>query len=203
MFSSNWWVILGYVVFIVMLLAYFDIYVRRKTGEGLIGYQEIPDRLTGFFIAGITGTWIVILYPVLYLFYPHILEITVPISLIRNLSLDVPGCLLIIVGFALTTVAMLQLGLSARIYLPGQKTHLITSGIYRFSRNPAYSGVYLSFLGIFLILPSLIYLIGFCLFLLNQHFRIQREERFLRKSFGTDYEDYCRRVRRYLGPIKG
>jgi len=27
---------------------------------------------------------------------------------------------------------------------------------------------------------------------------IQREERYLRSAFGPDYDDYCRRVRRWL-----
>ncbi len=202
MFTPGWWVILGYEVFTLLLLVFFDRAIRRKAGEGLMGHREIPEGRAGVFTAGIIGTWIVILYPIVYLVYPHILEITLPVLVLKSLALDMLGCVLIIGGFILTTVAMLQLGLSARVYLPGQKTRLMTSGIYRFSRNPAYTGVYLSFFGIFLMLPSLVYLTGFCVFLLNQHFRIQQEERFLRKSFGTEYEAYCRRVGRYWGAIK-
>jgi len=97
---------------------------------------------------------------------------------------------------------MFQLGLSARIYLPKQKTKLITSGPYGFCRNPAYVGVYLSFFRIFLLLPSVIYLIGFCLFLINQHFRILQEEKFLAGSFGAEYEQYKQRAGRYLPRIR-
>ncbi len=78
---------------------------------------------------------------------------------------------------------------------------LMTSGIYRFCRNPAYMGTHLSFLGIFLVLPSLVYLIGFCIFVVYQHFRILQEERFLREAFGAEYEEYCQRVGRYLPGI--
>jgi protein-S-isoprenylcysteine O-methyltransferase Ste14 len=198
MFSLHWWVILGFVVSTLLLLAAFDIYIRRKTGEGLMGHREVPNNRVLLFSVGILGTWIVILYPIIYLFDPNVIDVTFPIAFMRSLSLEMPGVVLIIAGWLLTTISMLQLGLSARVYLPGQKTRLITSGVYGFSRNPAYVGVYLSYLGIFLLLPSLIYLIGLCLFLVQQHFKILREEDFLKESFGAEYEEYRQRVGRYL-----
>jgi protein-S-isoprenylcysteine O-methyltransferase Ste14 len=201
-FSLRWWLILGYVVSTLLLLAFFDICIRRKTGEGLVGHRVIPHNRIVIFAVRIIATWIVILYPVLYLFDPNLVDVTLPISPIRSLSLEIPGVLLIIVGWLLTTISMLQLGLSARVYLPGQRTGLITSGVYNFCRNPAYVGVYSSFLGMFLLLPSLIYLVGFCLFFIHQHFKILQEERFLAGAFGTAYEEYRQRVGRYLRFVK-
>jgi protein-S-isoprenylcysteine O-methyltransferase Ste14 len=201
MFSLSWWVILGYTVLTLTLLIAFDIYIRTKVGEGVVGHREFPKTLLWVQIVGLIGTWVVLLFIIGYLFYPGIVDITFPIGILRNSALEIAGILLIAVGWIMMVIAMLQLGLSARVYLPGQKTKLITSGIYRFCRNPAYTGTHLSFLGIFLILPSLVYLIGFCLFLMYQHFRILQEERFLREAFGAEYEEYFRKTGRYLPGI--
>jgi len=201
MLSSSWWVILGYTVLTLTLLIAFDIYIRAKVGEGMVGHREFPKNLLWVQIVGLTGTWVVLLFIIGYLFYPDIIDITFPISLLRNSALEIAGMLLIVVGWILMVIAMLQLGLSARVYLPGQKTGLITSGIYRLCRNPAYMGTHLSFLGVFFLVPSLVYLIGFCLFVVYQHFRILQEERFLRGAFGAEYEEYFRKVGRYLPRI--
>lgn len=201
MFSLKWWVILFYIVYMLILLICFSIYLKRKTGEGLGGQRKIPKNLIWIFILGIIGTWVVILIPIIYLFYPNIVDITFPISIIHNLPFEILGIILIILGAILTTIAMFQLGISARIYIPKQKTKLITSGLYRFCRNPAYIGMYLSFLGLFFLLTSFLYLIGLCLFLMNQHFRILQEEKFLTNSFGAEYEEYMHKVGRYLPKI--
>jgi protein-S-isoprenylcysteine O-methyltransferase Ste14 len=203
MFSLSWWVILGYTVLTVGLLIAFDIYIRTKAGEGVVGHREFPKKLRWILIVGIIGTWVVLLFIFTYLFYPNIIDITIPINILRNAAFELPGILLIVVGWILMIIAMLQLGLSARVYLPGQKTRLITWGVYQFCRNPAYVGTYLSFLGIFLLVPSLVYLIGLCLFLVYQHFRILQEERFLREAFGAEYEAYFQKVGRYLPRIVG
>lgn len=202
MFSLKWWVIVGYATFMIILIVFFDMYLKRKTSEGLRGHREIPKNLMWIFILGLIGVWIVTLYPIIFIFYPNIVSNTFPVPFISSLPLEIPGILLIVVGCILTTVSLIQLGLSARFYLPKQKTKLMTSGVYSFCRNPLYVGAHLSFFGIFLLLPSLIYLVGFCLFLINQHFRILQEEEFLIKSFGAEYENYMRRVGRYLPRIR-
>lgn len=197
----KFWAILYYIVYMLILLIGYQIYLKRKTGEGLGGQREIPKNLMWIFILGIIGTWILILYPIIFLFYPNIVGITFPISIIQNLPFEILGIILIVLGAILTTIAMFQLGISARIYIPKQKTKLITSGVYRFCRNPAYIGMYLSFFGLFFLLPSYLYLIGLCLFLINQHIRILQEEKFLIKSFGDEYKNYIYRVGRYLPRI--
>ena len=165
----------------------------------MVGHRDIPKKLRWLFVSGLIGTWIIILYPVVFLFYPNVVNNTfsIPIPIIRSFT----GILFIIMGSIVEIISGLQLGLSTRFYLPAQKTKLITSGVYSFCRNPLYIGVHLSFLGIFFLLPSLIYLIGLFLFLINQHLRILQEEKFLTESFGAEYEKYLRRTGRYL-PIE-
>jgi len=148
-----------------------------------------------------TGSAIVVFYPIAFFLYPDIINFTFPISFLKSTPFETTGIFLLFAGGVVATVGMFQLGLSARFFLPEQKTKLVTSGVYAFCRNPILVGVCVSFAGIFFLLPSLIYAIGFCFFLLNSHFRILQEEKFLIESFGAEYENYMRRVGRYLPKI--
>jgi protein-S-isoprenylcysteine O-methyltransferase Ste14 len=76
---------------------------------------------------------------------------------------------------------------------------VVTSGIYRWSRNPLYVGGCLVMLGVaFLCALDWLPLI-FPLSLAVLHFGIiRREERYLERKFGDDYLRYASRVPRYI-----
>ena len=79
------------------------------------------------------------------------------------------------------------------------KTQLVTTGIYRYSRNPAFLGFDFMYLGILLMYGNLLTL-GFSAFaMVMLHLQILQEERYLTHTFGKPYRDYCRQVSRYLG----
>lgn len=80
------------------------------------------------------------------------------------------------------------------------KTDLVTSGVYRISRNPAFLGFDLVYLGVLLTFFSW-WLAALSVFAAVMfHVQIARvEEPFLRVAFGEDYRRYERKVRRYLG----
>ncbi|MGI9289393.1 MAG: methyltransferase family protein [Pseudomonadales bacterium] len=78
-------------------------------------------------------------------------------------------------------------------------TALVTDGIYRYTRNPMYLGMALVLLGTALLLSSLLAMLVIPVFLgVIQARFILPEEQMLRELFGSDYEEYCRRVRRWL-----
>lgn len=79
------------------------------------------------------------------------------------------------------------------------KTELVTNGIYRFSRNPAFLGFDLMYIGVLLMYGNLLTL-GFSAFaIIMLHLQILQEERYLAGTFGALYQEYCRHVFRYLG----
>jgi protein-S-isoprenylcysteine O-methyltransferase Ste14 len=84
--------------------------------------------------------------------------------------------------------------------LPGQATHaMIEEGPYRCSRNPLYVGLLALYLGVALLAPTLWGLVMFpAAVLLVRWGAIHPEERFLHERFGAQYDDYTRRVRRWL-----
>ncbi len=81
----------------------------------------------------------------------------------------------------------------------GKPASLVTSGLFRYSRNPIYVGLLLLPLGFAIALNSawLLASTGFLFCLL--HFGVIRpEERFLAAQFGDAYRAYTKRVRRWL-----
>jgi protein-S-isoprenylcysteine O-methyltransferase Ste14 len=75
---------------------------------------------------------------------------------------------------------------------------LVVQGPYRSVRNPMYLGAGLALAAAALFFQSLVLLVYTTLFLLATHlFVIWYEEPTLRRTFGSDYEAYCRRVSRW------
>ena len=82
---------------------------------------------------------------------------------------------------------------------PGTTSALVTSGVYRFTRNPMYVGLALGLLGWAVFLSSAWNLLGPLVFILYMtRFQIVPEERALSGIFGAAYSEYRARVRRWL-----
>ena len=76
---------------------------------------------------------------------------------------------------------------------------LVVSGSYRFTRNPMYVSLALLTVGCGLLLATwwpIVLLLP--VLAIVQVFVILPEERYLRRRFGTPYDAYTRRVRRWL-----
>ena len=82
---------------------------------------------------------------------------------------------------------------------PDKASALVTSGIYRISRNPMYVGLGI-ILGAWAIwLGSLLSMVGVVLFMLYiTRFQIVPEERAIEEKFGEEFEEYKSKVRRWL-----
>lgn len=80
------------------------------------------------------------------------------------------------------------------------KTDLVTSGIYRFSRNPAFLGFDLVYLGILLMFFNLpLYIISLLAIIILHLQIVNVEEDFLIETFGEEYLNYKKNVCRYFG----
>lgn len=81
----------------------------------------------------------------------------------------------------------------------GDTRTLITTGIYRFSRNPIYVADVLLLLAWAVWLGDWANLIFPGLFICYMNrFQIEPEEQSLRKKFGNEFDAYCARVRRWI-----
>ena len=79
------------------------------------------------------------------------------------------------------------------------RTALVTNGIYTFSRNPAFLGFDLMYVGIFLMYCNLLTGIFTVFAITMLHLQILQEEKYMASVFGEDYQNYKRYVCRYLG----
>jgi len=83
---------------------------------------------------------------------------------------------------------------------PYQKPNfLITSGPYKISRNPMYLGMFLLLFGLAIYLQSAFTLLVPIIFIIFiQKYFIPIEETNLKKQFGQKYQQYQKKVRRWL-----
>jgi len=110
----------------------------------------------------------------------------------------ISGIFIICLGLLLDIWGTAALGANFRIELPKEETTLITTGIYRFMRNPIVMGVYLLTFGSFLIIPTIISLIFLIANIITFDSKVRDEEKFLAKRFGEDLNIYIKKVGRYL-----
>jgi protein-S-isoprenylcysteine O-methyltransferase Ste14 len=119
----------------------------------------------------------------------------------QSTALRVLGIVLLLAGGALV------LETTARFALHGRGTpapwappeRFVERGSYRFVRSPMYLGVLLLILGQALLLgQEILYAWAVAAWLMFTAFLVFYEEPGLRRRFGASYDDYRRRVRRWL-----
>ena len=103
-------------------------------------------------------------------------------------------------GFDLTgIVGFIRARTTVNPMKPERSAALVTSGVYRITRNPMYVGMALLLLAWAVVLGSGTALLGPLAFgLYITRFQIQPEERVLSARFGGEFAGYCARVRRWL-----
>ena len=102
-------------------------------------------------------------------------------------------------GCAFFITAMIGLRDSWRAGIPEQdSTVFISQGIYGVSRNPAFVGFDLLYIGFCIAFFNPVLAVIAILGIGSLHLQILEEEKFLKQRFGAEYMQYCSRVGRYL-----
>jgi protein-S-isoprenylcysteine O-methyltransferase Ste14 len=145
---------------------------------------RIPPPL--FYVGGfLAGVALELLFPVAAL--PRVLAVLAGV-VGGGLWLALDGSAMLLFRRARTSVVPMR-----------PTTALVTSGPYRFTRNPMYAGMAVLYVALALafgviwalpLLPAVIYLVD--------RLVIAREERYLEAKFGDEYREYKGRVRRWL-----
>jgi protein-S-isoprenylcysteine O-methyltransferase Ste14 len=151
-------------------------------------------RETGLLVLSIA----LLVQAAIYALRPALLE---PLYLVDPPTggLVVLGALLLFGAMAFMVIAQLDLGASWRVgFDDGARPGLVTTGLYRFSRNPIYLALFAALAGMFVLIPtwlSLAMLVGTIIGIRNQ---VLEEERFLRRKYGDEFASYARRVGRFI-----
>lgn len=192
--------LVAYLIWMFVAFLGKSIAMKRKTGSsGFHGMSEDEPpagRLAGILI--VVGSVGALVAPTV-----EILGVIEPFGFLTGGWIGVLGLVLVLIGAAVSLVAQAGMGESWRIGVePGEKTDLVTDGLFRWSRNPFFGAVYVFALGLFLMVPNPVAMVaGICLFL---GFEIQVrvvEEPNLKAVFGREYEAYGQRVGRFLPGI--
>jgi protein-S-isoprenylcysteine O-methyltransferase Ste14 len=130
-----------------------------------------------------------------YLLRKQISEITKPWQILHYISL-----VLFAIGFVITILCILRFAREGRGTLsPVDPTkRLVIHGLYRFSRNPMYVGVMLMLIGEAMFFRSGLWIYAGIIFAAFHTFILIHEEPRLRRDFGEEYVQYCKKVRRWI-----
>lgn len=136
-----------------------------------------------------------------------------PLLIILMIILHFVFPIQMILGFPFTLIGLAPLILGLFINLQATRTlqnrvtfdsnenpkALVTEGFFRYSRNPMYlGGVVLGF-GLAILLGSLVsFVFPTIFFLLLQFLFIPQEEEELKTTFGKEYLDYMKRIRKWI-----
>ena len=83
--------------------------------------------------------------------------------------------------------------------MPEESTALVTTGIFKFSRNPMYLSLLNLLIAFSIYLGSFLGLIIIPLFVVYINlFQIKPEEKAMLKLYGKEFENYCLNVRRWI-----
>lgn len=142
------------------------------------------------------------LIPITIIFYwvnGNVYQLLLPATYLEIPAIQGTGVILCLLSLLWTMVAQWQMGRSWRIGIDEKnKTSLISSGLFSFSRNPIFLGMQTTLLGFFLLLPNAVTLLVFVSGFMLIQIQVRLEEEFLLKQHGTNYENYKRNVRRFL-----
>ncbi len=186
--------IIGILEVLIFYVAYFlKLYDQKrrgiKTNQLGRGNKEaktvIVERLLKF-----SSTFIVLLILV------NVIRDT---SILSNPIIRVLGLVLFGYGTFLFILAMVTMRDSWRAGIPDKdSTSMVTTGIYKISRNPAFLGFDLTYIGACLAFGNIVLMIMAVLTISMMHLQILEEEKFLEITFGKEYLEYKDKVGRYF-----
>ena len=119
------------------------------------------------------------------------------------LSVRFLGVVMGILGDGIFLTAVLTMKNSWRAGIPAdERTEFISHGIYGYSRNPAFVGFDLMYIGILMMYFNWMLFAVTVWAVVMLHLQILQEEKYLPTVFGEEYLTYKRHTRRYFGRRK-
>lgn len=114
-------------------------------------------------------------------------------------GLRIVGIVIGMIGVLFFALATITMKTSWRVGIPEEKTSLVTGGIYKWSRNPAFVGFDLSYLSVCLMFFNIPLTMVSVWAAVMLHLQILQEEEHMHNMFGAEYDDYRKHTMRYFG----
>ncbi|GFZ30319.1 hypothetical protein CSC2_08450 [Clostridium zeae] len=193
--------IIGLIILITFYVSYFTkAFLQSRNGikTDRMGKGSKPKKTLIIEICLKISTILIALIQLISIIFIKKLPLILESNTIRYI-----GFFIALLGVIIFITAMATMRDSWRAGVDNtQKTKLVKAGIYKYSRNPAFVGFYLLYIGISLSFSNVINILFTCATILIFHFQILEEEKFLPTIFGQDYLDYKNSTCRYIGAKK-
>ena len=159
------------------------------------------------FVFGVTNKTDFLIVPVVLFFFYGLLSTVINLPFPKFLIKPFwEMYLTYIISIVICTISIIWFGITLKIFGKSfrvgidEKTEekLITNGTFAISRNPVYIGFIAFFTGIFAAYSNILVIVFLLFIILMIHRQIIREEKFLKEHYGIEYNEYCKKVRRYI-----
>ncbi len=186
-------------LYLLLVFVLRSVILWKQTGVNPLVFgntEKAHDFIGRVYKLMVLFTWVSI---GLYSFFPTFYDYLKPIDYLENEQVRFSGLILLLISFLWTSVAQYQMSKSWRIGIDyEEKTELINSGLFKYSRNPIFLGVLLSYLGTFLIIPNILSFSIMLVTFVTIQTQVRLEEEYLESVQGQEYLDYKKKVRRWL-----
>lgn len=189
--------VVAWTLYLLVAFVFRSVVQRRRTGStGFVGITDPPLSLrwmggalfvVAFVLSGAA--------PVLAL-----AGVARPVSVLDRSLVSGLGVLLFAAGLPLTLWSQLAMGASWRIGVdPEARTALVTAGPFRRVRNPIFTAMILTVLGIALMAPSALALAAVAALVIAVEIQVRLvEEPYLTRVHGDEYLHYAARAGRFV-----
>ena len=186
-------------LYLLLVFVLRSVIVWKQTGVNPFVFgntEKTHDYIGRVYKVMVFGTWISI---GLYSFYTPWYSYLMPVDYLEFEGLKTTGLILLIISFLWTSVAQYQMSKSWRIGIDyEEKTDLISHGLFKYSRNPIFLGVLISYLGTFLIIPNILSFSILLVTFVTIQTQVRLEEEYLESVQGNEYLNYKKDVRRWI-----
>lgn len=183
---------------IILLIMFYGIYIGKMLAQKNQGIQTDQiakgNKKKSLLVVEVImkiATYSVLVVEIISI----VMDTAIKNNIIRVIGIGVGAAGVIFFGLAVYTMKD-----SWRAGIPEKdKTKMITKGIYSISRNPAFVGFDLLYIGVMLVFFNGALLVFSLFAIVMLHLQILQEEAFLTMAFENEYISYKRKVCRYIG----
>ncbi len=191
------------VLVIVSLLIFYILFIGRTISLAISGTKVVvlggASNKINNLLENLTLPFL-ILWAILILLMAFNIEIPIILDpIIKNSYLSYIGIIFCYMGLLIFLTALISFGNSWRVGIDNNtQGKLVTTGIFKYSRNPIFLFMDIYFIGITLVYPTLIFILMTIIFIIGAHKQILNEENHLTKIYKEEYPIYKKQTPRYL-----
>lgn len=195
--DSGWLALALYVVYVAVAFGLRTWLQLRRTGEsGFKGISGRPGSLewTAGVLFGVAIA-VGVAAPIL-----DVADVLDPLDALESAGVRAAGVALFAAGLGATLYAQIAMGASWRIGVDEEeRTDLVTDGPFAAVRNPIFSSMLPTSVGLALVVPNAVAIAGVAALFLALEIQVRLvEEPYLLRVHGERYRDYAGRVGRFL-----